>query len=56
MYSCLTYSDALTYSEVFLFYLWRLTKFRRNIHMNIFVNTYWMKPRKVMGSFLYEGY
>ena len=55
-YSCLTYSDALTYSEVFRFYLRRQTKFRRNILMDIFVNTHLMKPHTVMGSFLYEEY
>ena len=55
-YSCLTYSDALTCSEVFRFYLRRLTKFRRNIRLDIFLNTYWMKPHTVIGSFLYEGY
>ena len=30
--------------------------FQRNIHMDIFLNIYWMKPHTVMGSFLYEGY
>ena len=55
-YSCLTYSDALTHSEVFQFYLPRKTKFRRNILMAIFVNTYWMKPPIEIGLFLYEDY
>ena len=32
------------------------SKFRRNILMDIFVNTYWIKPHTEMGPFLYEGY
>ena len=56
IYSCLTYSDALAYSEVFRFYIRRKTKFRRNILMDIFVNTYWMKAHTIMGSFLHDGY
>ena len=56
IYSCLTYSDALTYSEVFRFYLRRYSKFRRNTLMDIFVNTCLTEPHTVMGSFLSEGY
>ena len=56
LYSCLTYSDALAYSEVFRFYIRCKTKFRRNILMDIFVSTYWMKIHTIMGSFLHDGY
>ena len=80
-YSCLTYSDALTYSEYFslefrfsqtdtvvwpipthspiLKYFEFITGVKQSFGKYTcrhFVNTYWMKPHTIMGSFLYEGY
>ena len=56
MYSCLTYSDALTCPEVFRIYIRRKTKFRKNTFVDIFVNIYWSKLHRVKGSFQYKRY